>query len=483
MVIERQNKACPERSRGNGLITNKQVAEAIAEFFAQNDYAGKRLLLIIPDNTRSGPVDEIFHIIYDCLAQRAKAVDCLVALGTHPHMTEKQICTRLGIKPDERNSKYGAVKFINHQWEKKETFISIGKIPADEIEQISNGLFCEEVDVAINKVIFDYDEFFIIGPVFPHEVVGFSGGHKYIFPGIAGAEIINFFHWLGAVITNPVINGNKWTPTRRLVEKAASLLKIPHKLFAIVPDLSTAENTEPAEKKTNKKEWIPGPPTALGTGPAGMTISKSSVVSASSAVNLSSRIKGIFIGDCTDAWEKAVELSEKVHIVYKDKTYKTVLGIAPKIYDDIWTAGKVMYKLETVVADGGTLIIYAPHISEISYTHGKIIDRIGYHTRDYFLKQMDKFADVPRAVMAHSTHVKGIGTYINGIERPRINVALATGISRERCRKVNLGYINPSQMDIANYENKEERGVLIVHNAGEILYRLSNGFIPTIPSE
>jgi nickel-dependent lactate racemase len=425
MVIERQNK--------DGFITNNQATEASAEFFNVNDYTGKRILLLIPDDTRSGPVDEIFKSIYDCLAKKAKAIDCLVALGTHQPMTEEQICTRVGIKPPLRNSKYSSVKFLNHEWSKSETFTSIGKISTDEIHQISNGLFCEEVDVAINKLILDYDEFFIIGPVFPHEVVGFSGGHKYIFPGIAGAEIINFFHWLGAVMTNPVINGNKWTPTRQLVEKAASFIKMPHQLFAIV--------------------------------------------------SVDNKLKGLFIGDCKQAWEKAADLSEKVHIIYKDKSYKTVLGIAPKMYDDIWTAGKVMYKLEPIVADGGTLIIYAPHISEISYTHGKIIDKIGYHTRDYFLKQMDKFADIPRCVMAHSTHVKGIGTYIDAIERARINVALATGISRERCRRVNLGYMNPKQIDIRNYENKEDKGVLTVHNAGEILYRLSSGEIPTIPDE
>ncbi|UCF00514.1 MAG: DUF2088 domain-containing protein [Planctomycetota bacterium] len=425
MVIERQNK--------DGFITSNEGSEAIAEFFRQNDYTEKRILLIIPDDTRSGPVDEIFQSIYDCISSRVKALDCLVALGTHQPMTEEQICTRLGIKQEKRNNKYTLVKFFNHEWDKKETFISIGKITADEIHEISNGLFREEVDVAINKLILDYDEFFILGPVFPHEVVGFSGGHKYIFPGIAGAEIINFFHWLGAVITNSVINGNKWTPTRLLVEKAASFIKTAHKLFAIV----SADN----------------------------------------------KLKGLFIGDCTQAWEKAADLSEKVHIVYKDKPYKTALGITPQMYDDIWTAGKVMYKLEPIVAEGGTLIIYAPHISEISYTHGKIIDKIGYHTRDYFLKQMDKFAGIPRGVMAHSTHVKGIGTYIDGIERPRINVVLATGISRERCRKVNLSYMNPNQIDIANYENKEDRGILVVHNAGEILYRLSRGEIPTIPNE
>jgi nickel-dependent lactate racemase len=425
MLIERQNK--------DGLLDNSEAGEAVAEFFAKNDYTGKRLLLIIPDNTRSGPVGDIFKSIYDCIGQKVKALDCLVALGTHQPLTEEQICKRLSITPQQHKSEYSSVKFFNHEWEKPQTFTPIGKISADEIEKISDGLFREEVDVVINKLIFQYDEFFILGPVFPHEVVGFSGGHKYIFPGIAGDEIINFFHWLGAVITNPVINGNIRTPTRQVVEKAASFIKMPHKLFAIVA--------------------------------------------------IEDKLKGIFIGDCQQAWEKAANLSKVVHIIYKDKPYKTILGIAPKMYDDIWTAGKVMYKLEPIAADGGILIIYAPHIKELSYTHGKFLDKIGYHTRDYFLKQMNKFSDIPRAVIAHSTHVKGIGTYINGVEKPRINVVLATGISRQRCEKVNLSYMNPDDINITDYENKEDEGTLVVHHAGEILHRLSNGHIPTIPNE
>ncbi len=425
MVIERQNKG--------GSVDNSQVGEAIAEFFGQNDYTGKRILLIIPDNTRSGPIGDIFKIIYDCLGQKAKAVDCLVALGTHQPLSEGQICTRLCMTADERKSKYASVKFFNHEWEKAETFTSIGRITADEIEEISGGLFREEVDVAINKLIFEYDEFFILGPVFPHEVVGFSGGHKYIFPGIAGDDIIHFFHWLSAVITNPVINGTKWTPTREVVEKAASLIKMPHKLFAIVA--------------------------------------------------LENELKGIFMGEEIEAWEKAADLSEQVHITYKDKPYKTILGIAPEMYDDIWTAAKVMYKLEPILADGGTLIIYAPHITEISYTHGKWLDKIGYHTRDYFLKRMEKFKGIPRGIIAHSTHLKGIGTYIDGVERPRVNVVLATSINKQRCEKVNLGYMNPDDIKISDYENKEDEGVLLVHHAGEVLHRLSNGYIPTIPKQ
>ncbi|KPL25335.1 MAG: hypothetical protein AMJ75_01225 [Phycisphaerae bacterium SM1_79] len=425
MVIERQNK--------DGFVENGEAREAIGEFFSQNGYGGKRVLLIVPDNTRSGPIGDIFKMIYGCLDGNAKALDVLIALGTHPALTEEGICTRLGITPSERSSKYASVKFFNHEWERPETFTSIGRISADEIYQISDGLFSEEVDVSINKLIFEYDEFFILGPVFPHEVVGFSGGHKYIFPGIAGDEIINFFHWLSGVITNPVINGNKWTPTRHVVEKAASFIEMPHKLFAVVS----------ADKK----------------------------------------LKGLFIGDCVAAWEKAADLSRDVHIIYKDKPYHTILGIAPKMYDDLWTAAKVMYKLEPIVADGGTVIIYAPHITELSYTHGKFLDRIGYHTRDYFLKRMDKFTGIPRGVIAHSTHVKGIGTYIDGVEKPRIKVVLATGISKERCENANLDYMDPEAINVADYENREDEGILVVQHAGEVLHRLSSGYIPTIANE
>ncbi|MCK4628295.1 MAG: DUF2088 domain-containing protein [Sedimentisphaerales bacterium] len=425
MLIFRENK--------DGAVKLAHAAEAVREFFCRNDYTGKRLLLIIPDNTRSGPIGEVFQMIFDCVGEKAAAIDILVALGTHQPMPEDQICRRLAITSEQRNSRYKKVKFFNHEWEKPETFTTIGRITADEIGEISNGLFHEEVEVAINKLIYDYDEFFILGPVFPHEVVGFSGGHKYIFPGIAGEQIINFFHWLGAVVTNPLINGNEWTPTRKVVERAASFITLPRKLFAIVA--------------------------------------------------VEDRLKGVYIGDVEETWERAARLSEKVHIVYKDKPYHTILGLAPEMYDDIWTAGKVMYKLEPVVADGGTLIIYAPHITEVSYTHGKHLDRIGYHTRDYFLNRMDRFKDTPRGVIAHSTHVKGIGTFIDGVEKPRVNVVLATGIPKDRCDKINLGYMNPDEIDVADYKNREDKGILVVHHAGELLHRLADGSIPTIPQK
>ena len=125
-----------------------------------------------------------------------------------------------------------------------------------------------------------------------------------------------------------------------------------------------------------------------------------------------------------------------------------------------------------VIADGGEVIIYAPHIDEISYTHGQIIDKVGYHVRDYFVNQWDRFKDYPWGVLAHSTHLRGVGTYENGVEEPRIRVTLATGIPRERCDQVNLGYLDPDAINPDEWRGREAEGILLVPKAGEMLYRV-----------
>lgn len=96
--------------------------------------------------------------------------------------------------------------------------------------------------------------------------------------------------------------------------------------------------------------------------------------------------------------------------MWVQKPYERVLSIMPPIYRDLWTGAKRMYKLEPVVADGGEVVIYAPHIHEVSVVHGKLIDEIGYHCRDYFTEQWDRFGHYPGGILAHSTHVKGKGS-------------------------------------------------------------------------
>jgi nickel-dependent lactate racemase len=191
-------------------------------------------------------------------------------------------------------------------------------------------------------------------------------------------------------------------------------------------------------------------------------------------------LMGLYIGTPEEAYEAAADLSAKHHIVYVDKPFKRVLSVMPEMYDDLWTAAKGMYKLEPAIADGGEVVVYAPHIDEVSYTHGQIIDEIGYHVRDYFVKQWDRFERYPWGVLAHSTHLRGAGTYENGVERPRIRVTLATGVPRERCERIGLGYLDPAAVDFDEWRGREDEGILVVPRAGEMLYRLSES--PDRPS-
>ena len=403
-------------------LSHDELAGLVAQAFPASAFRDKKILLIVPDATRTAPVGPIFKAIHAQIAGATRALDVMIALGTHGPMSEEAIQERLEITAQERSSAYRAVDFINHQWNDPAALASVGTIPAEEIDQLSGGLFAMDVEVTINRRIFDYDQLVIVGPVFPHEVVGFSGGNKYLFPGIGGPEILNFFHWLGAVVTNPMIIGNKWTPVRKVVDRAAALVPVPKMCCAIV-----VEHGEAA---------------------------------------------GLFIGTPESAWDEASELSRELHIARRPKPFHTILSCAPKMYDEIWTAGKCMYKLEPVLADGGELIIYAPHITEVCVAHGEHIEKVGYHCRDYFLKQWDRFKEVPWGVLAHSTHVRGIGTFENGQEQCRARVTLATRIPREKCEAINLGWRDPDSIDIESYANREEEGVLLVRKAGELLYQL-----------
>lgn len=382
----------------------------------------KRLLVIIPDGTRSMPMPLMFGLFEDLLQPRVRALDYLVALGTHPPMSDAQLGKLVGRVVIHGHS--GASRIFNHAWDDPASFAHLGVIPSSEISQITGGLMSQDVPVRLNKLIFDYDQLIICGPVFPHEVVGFSGGNKYFFPGIAGPEIINFTHWLGAVITNYQIIGAGYTPVRAVIDRAAALIAHPVACFGLVV-------------------------THQG-------------------------LAGLYFGTAQEAWQAASALSAKKHIVWVERPFKRVLSVMPEMYDDLWTAAKGMYKTEPVVADGGEVVIYAPHISEVSYTHGKLIDEIGYHCRDYFLQQWDRFKHYPGGVLAHSTHVKGLGGYnpVTGIEMPRIQVTLATGISEQRCRKINLGYLNPAALDVRDWQDRESEGILLVPRAGEMLYRV-----------
>jgi nickel-dependent lactate racemase len=405
-------------------LSESEVREMMTSALSQARLDEKRVLIIIPDSTRTAPIPMMFRLFHELLGDRVAALDYLIALGTHQPMSEEAINHHVGVTAEERANRYSKVSVFNHRWDAPEQMVELGAISEEEIGEITGGLLRQSVNVRLNKLIFDYDQLIVCGPTFPHEVVGFSGGNKYFFPGISGAEVINFSHWLGAVITSYEVIGTKYTPVRRVIDRAATFIDKPKLCFSMV---------------------------VKGDG-----------------------LVGLYIGAPEDAYREAADLSSQVHINWIDKPFKRVLSVMPKMYDDIWTASKGMYKLEPAIEEGGEVIIYAPHIDEISYTHGQVLDAIGYHVRDYFVKQWDKFKHYPWGVIAHSTHLRGIGAYDaeTGVETPRIKVTLATKIPKERCDRLNLGYLDPDTINLEDWQGREDEGILFVPKAGEMLYRV-----------
>jgi nickel-dependent lactate racemase len=409
-------------TQDDGALTEEAVVQFLQQALQALDVEGRRLLVLVPDATRTMPLPMVYKTLTETLDSRTAQLDFMIALGTHPPMTDKQLSRHFG--QTVQDGRIGAHCIHNHAWDDPDALAAIGLITADEMYALSRGKMKEDLVVRINRRIFDYDHLLICGPVFPHEVVGFSGGNKYFFPGISGPEVIDISHWLGALLTNYAVIGSGYTPVRAVIDRAAEMIPKPKSCFAFVLD-------------------------EAGT-------------------------YGVFSGTPEIAWEGASALSAERHIITTGRTYERVLSVMPEMYDDLWVGGKGMYKVEPIVADGGEVIIYAPHIKEISYTHGEVLREIGYHVSDYFVKQWDRFKGYPWSELAHSTHVRGLGSYDpeTGVETPRIHVTLATGIPEETCQAINLGYRDPAGIDPADWTGREEEGILVIPNAGEHLYRV-----------
>jgi lactate racemase len=420
--------AAPElvgAGRADAVLAEAEIAALLTDGLGRFDLSGARVVCVVPDATRTAPMPFLFQAVRERLEGVVGSLDWLIALGTHQPMSPAAIARHLGLAGAEDVARE---RVHNHRWDDESTFVTLGEIPADEVDELSRGMLHATVPVRVNRLVAECDVAIVIGPVFPHEVVGFSGGNKYFFPGVSGPELIGLSHWLGALITSSEIIGAPGvTPVRRLIDRAAALL--------------------PAERRC-----------------AAMVVRTADAA-----------LHGLYLGGCEEAWAAAAELSADVHIRTVARPYETVVSIVPPMYADLWTAGKGAYKVEPVVADGGELIVVAPHVESFSVTHGEAIARAGYHCRDYFLAQQERFAGIPLSVLAHGTHVRGLGTYdaAAGVETCRITVTLASAISRGDCERAGLAWRDVRSFDVAAWEERDD--VLVVHRAGEILHRLPAG--------
>jgi nickel-dependent lactate racemase len=406
------------------ILAPEDIDTFVREALDADDYTGKRVCVLVPDATRSCPLPPLLDSVHAALHGRVAELTFMVALGTHPGMTGRQLAALFGYPPGNSGQRYPGVTIRNHEWWQPEMLVPVGTIPGSELAELSEGRICDPVQVRLNRAVVDSDVTLVVGPVFPHEVVGFSGGNKYLFPGVAGQEVIDVSHWLGALITSAEIIGARGiTPVRELINRAAARVPAELRCFSLVVESGTTD------------------------------------------------LHAITYGGTQDAWAAAADITADVHVTYLNAPVRRVLSLVSGRYDELWTAAKGMYKVEPVVADGGQVVLYAPQVTEVSRTHGTAIAEVGYHCRDYFTRQWDRFKDLPGGVLAHSTHLRGSGSYNEETgEHCRIEVTLATGIDAETTRALGLSYLDPRSIDIAEWQR--DPGTLVVPDAGEILYRL-----------
>ena len=430
------------------VLAEEEVGHFVQEQLGTIDAEGRSVCVLVPDATRSFPLPLLLRAVHRALYGRVSRLTVLVALGTHAPMDDGALAAHLGYAGRALADVYPETEIRNHEWWRPESFAHLGTIPAARIRELSEGRMSLDVEVLLNRAVVDHDIALVVGPVLPHEVVGMSGGNKYFFPGVAGQKIIDVSHWLGALITSAEIIGTTGpTPVRALINEGAALI--------------------PAEKYAFCGVTAEAGPSGDGDDDYGAAGDGGRTRDAKHDPDLHS----LSFGDCLSSWASAAEISAATHVTYLDRPVRRVLSIVPPMYDEIWTGAKGFYKVEPVVADGGEVILYAPHIREIASSHPQIHE-VGYHCRDYFVQQWERFQEVHWGVLAHSTHLRGAGTYdpATGQERLRVDVTLATGIPEDVCRAVNLGYRDPATIDVDDFA--ADPGTLVVPRAGEVLFRL-----------
>jgi len=409
----------------NVSLTQSELGNIVAQALA-DVRIGARVLAIVPDRTR----DDNTHLLFPLASQflehkRIGRLDALIAQGTHPPMTDAQKRDKIG---------YGSAeipvlgRIFDHQWDRPHDLTTLGELSANQVTELTGGLIGEAVPVQLNSLLAPglYDLVLVFGATMPHEVAGFAGGAKYFFPGVAGPELTHMTHWLGALATIERVIGRVETPTRRVIEAAAGLVPTP-------------------------------------------VISFTSVTSRDHRGGLQTH--ALFAGDLHDALRRAAAVSAQVHIRYTGRKYRRIVALLDTHYDELWVGGKASYKLGGIIEDGGELIIYAPHLNQLSATHGRLIEKYGYAPLEQ-VREMVAGSDELRAnlcVAAHLAHVSyGSTRNAAGQPIPRFRITLASAVSEEACRKVNLGYLDHRTFDRAAYETDPD--TLIVEDAGRDLY-------------
>lgn len=406
------------RGSKNDNITPEEVRAALSGVF-DNMGPRKRVLAIPPDFTRlnsyAGPITEM---VYDYFGERL--TDVMPALGTHTPMTPEQISAMFGHVPSSL--------FRVHDW--RNDVVTVGEVPSGYVREVSEGRLDFTWPAQVNKLLLDpsFDLILSIGQVVPHEVIGMANYTKNIFVGVGGSAGINRSHYLGATYGMERIMGRAKSPVRDVMEYA-------------------------------RKNFIPQLP-----------IVYVQTVLAKNYETGQMDLKGLFIGDDFECFQKAADLSLETNFIMVEKPIKKCLvWLDPSEFKSTWLGNKAVYRTRMALADGAELIILAPALKE--FGEDPAIDRL---IRKYGYKGTPHTLEVTKANKDLQDNLGASAHLIHGSSEGRFSITYCPGpgMTREEIEGVGFGYASLDEMmskyDVAHLKD----GWNTV--GGEEIYYISN---------
>lgn len=405
------------RGSKTDIITPQEVKEILNKVF---DGMGvkNRVLALPPDHTRlnsfAGPITEMIYGYFG-----DKLTDIMPALGTHAPMTDEQLDMMFGSIPHSL--------FRVHDW--RNDVVTIGEVPKEYVEEISEGKLSFSWPAQVNKLLLDksFDLILSIGQVVPHEVIGMANYNKNIFVGTGGNEGINKSHYLGAIYGMERIMGRAKTPVRSILEYASTHFAQELPIVYIQTVLSKGDDGE-------------------------------------------MKLRGLFIGDDFECFQKAAELSLETNFIMVEKPIKKcIVYLDPKEFASTWLGNKSVYRTRMALADGAELIVLAPALKEFGEdkTIDSLIRKYGYANTPAILKAVEENEDIQENLGA-AAHL------IHGSSEGRFSITYCPGdhISKEEIESVNYGYAPYAEMMEKYNVNQLKDGWNTVN--GEEIFYISN---------
>jgi nickel-dependent lactate racemase len=375
----------------------------------------KKVLVLPPDQTR-------LHSFAGQLTRYAwqhygeNLTDVLPAIGTHSPMSDVQIEHMFGDVPRSL--------FRKHDW--RRGIKTLGTVPAEFIRTVSEGKVDYDWPAQVATLVAEggHDLVLSVGQVVPHEVVGMANYNKNIFVGTGGPEGIHKSHFLGAVYGMERMMGRADTPVRRVLDYAsdhfARHLPIVYVLTVV------AQNAGGALE-----------------------------------------VKGLFVGDDRECFERAAELSLQVNFEMLDRPLqKVVVYLDPAEFKSTWLGNKSIYRTRMAIADGGELIVLAPGVREFGEDAeiDRLIRKHGYVTTPEVLKAVDQDEDLRRNLSA-AAHL------IHGSSEGRFRIVYCPGhLTREEIEGVNFEYASLDQMMERYSPERLKNGMNTLPNGEEVFF-------------